>query len=84
MPEVMAEHENVRQMMPEMMIEIMPDCIDTMLPTVAREDRTAFLSRLAERMGHAASLEEAPGEEKEDLEEELVGKIKAGFESRPS
>ncbi len=83
MPEVMAENENVRQLMPEMMMEIMPGCIDTMLPSVAPEDRAAFLSRLAEKIGHAASLDEAPGQGKENLEEALVGKIKAGFEARP-
>ena len=82
MPEVMAEHENVRQMMPEMMIEIMPHCVDTMLPTVAQEERTAFLSQLAEKMGRAAAGEGMSTEDRENLEQEIVGKIRAGFEAK--
>ncbi len=84
MPEIMAEHENVRQMVPDMMIEIMPDCIDTMLPTVAQEGRTAFLSQLAEKMGRAAGGEGMSTEDRENLEQEIVGKIRAGFEAKPN
>jgi hypothetical protein len=84
MPKVMAEHENVREMMPEMMMDVIPDCIDTMLPTVAQEERAAFLSRLAEKMGRAARGEKMSAEDRETLEEELVGKIKAGFGAEPS
>ena len=82
MPAVMAEHENVRQMMPEMMIKIMPECVDTMLPTVAQEERSAFLSQLAEKMGRAASGEGMSTEDRENLEQEIVGKIRAGFEAK--
>ena len=83
MPQFMAENENVRQLMPEMMMEVMPECIDMMLPTVAPEDRAAFLSRLTEKMGHAASLEQSPDGDKDDRENGLVGKVAAGFESGP-
>ena len=85
MPEVMAEHENVREMMSDMMMnDVIPHCIDTMLPLFAPEKNTEFLSQLAEKLGRAASREKVSGEEKERLEEELVGKIKAGFEAKPN
>ena len=82
MPELMAEHENVRQMMPAMMMEIMPDCIDAMLPTVGPEGRTAFLSHLAEAMGRAAGREGMATEDSQNLEEEIVRRIRAGSRSR--
>lgn len=84
MPELMAKHENVREMCPEMMMDVIPDCIDTMLPIVAQEKRAAFLSRLAEKMGRVAIGEKVSAEDKENLEEELVGKIKSGFGVEPS
>ena len=64
------------------MIEIMPHCVDTMIPTVAQEERTAFLSQLAEKMGRAAGGEEMSTEDRENLEQEIVGKIRAGFEAK--
>lgn len=83
MPAVMAKNDNVREMMPDMMMEVIPECIGTMLPTVADEKRSAFLARLAEQMGRTAGGDEASAEERESLEEELVDRIKAGFGAAP-
>ncbi len=85
MPEVMAEHENVREMMSDMMMnDVIPHCVDTMLPMFAPEKNTEFLSQLAEILGRAANREKVSSEDKENLEDELVGKIKAGFEAKPN
>ncbi len=85
MPQVMAEHENVRELMSDMMMnDVIPHCVDTMLPMFAPEKNTEFLTQLAEKMGRAASREKVSGEDKENLEEDLVGKIKAGFAAESS
>ena len=84
MPEVMAEHDSVREMMSEMMmIDVIPHCVDTMLPMFAPDQTTAFLSQLAERIGRAASRDSLSNEDHDDLEQAFVGKIKAGFEAHP-
>lgn len=80
MPGVMAKHDDVRKSMSEMMMnDIIPHCIDTMLPTFAPEKSSEFLPQLAERVGRAANQGIAPGEDRENLEKELVGQFKAGF-----
>ncbi len=80
MPGVMAENDDVRESMSEMMMQdIIPHCIDTMLPTFAPEKSSEFLPQLAERIGRAADQGVAPGEDREKLEKELVGQFKAGF-----
>lgn len=80
MPEVMAKHENVRQIMPEMMTEIMPHCVDTMTPTLPQEERIAFLLQLAEKMGRAAGGEGMSAEETGNLRQEIIRRIQAGSE----
>jgi hypothetical protein len=84
MPEVMAEHETVRRIMPEMMIEIMPHCVETMVPTLPPEERSAFLLQLAEKMGRAAGEDGMSTEDRWNLEQAMVGKMRAGSETRPS
>jgi hypothetical protein len=80
MPGVMAKHDDVRKSMSEMMMnDIIPHCVDTMLPTFAPEKSSEFLPQLAERVGRAANQGIAPGEDRENLEKELVGQFKAGF-----
>lgn len=56
MPKVMAQHKNVNELMPDMMIDIMPECIEMIAPEIEQEKRAAFLSRLAEKMELAAAL----------------------------
>ncbi len=82
MPRVMAESDDVRKSMSEMMMNVViPHCIDTMLPTFAPEKSSEFLPELAERVGRAAIQGTAPGEDRENLEKELVGQFRAGFEA---
>ncbi len=50
MPKLMAQHKNVNELMPDMMIDIMPECIEMITPEIEQEKRAAFLSRLAEKM----------------------------------
>ncbi len=50
MPKLMAQHENVNELMPAMMIDIMPECLEMITPEIEREQRAAFLSRMAEKM----------------------------------
>ncbi len=57
MPKLMAQHKNVNQLMPDMMIDIMPECIEMIAPEIEQEKRTAFLTRLAEKMELAERVE---------------------------
>ncbi len=57
MPKVMAQHKNVNELMPDMMIDIMPECIEMIAPEIEQEKRAAFLSRLAEKMELAGSID---------------------------
>ena len=57
MPKVMAQHKNVNELMPDMMIDIMPECIEMIAPEIEQEKREAFLSRLAEKMERAGSID---------------------------
>lgn len=57
MPKLMAQHKNVNELMPDMMIDIMPECIEMIAPEIEQEKRTAFLSRLAEKMELAQRVE---------------------------
>ncbi len=57
MPKVMAQHKNVNELMPDMMIDIMPECIEMIAPEIEKEKRAAFLSRLAEKMERAGSID---------------------------
>ncbi len=57
MPKLMAQHKNVNQLMPDMMIDIMPECIEMITPEIEKEKRAAFLSRLAEKMEQAQRVE---------------------------
>lgn len=57
MPALMAQHKNVNELMPDMMIDIMPECIEMITPEIEQEKRTAFLSRLAEKMEQAQRVE---------------------------
>jgi hypothetical protein len=50
MPKVMAQHKNVNELMPDMMIDIMPNCLEMIVPEIEQEKRAAFLSRLTEKM----------------------------------
>ena len=56
-PKVMAQHKNVNELMPDMMIDIMPDCLEIIAPEIEQEKREAFLSRLAEKMELAGSID---------------------------
>lgn len=56
MPKIMAQHKNVNELMPDMMIDIMPDCIEMIAPEIEQEKRATFLSRLAEKMERAGSV----------------------------
>lgn len=56
MPQIMARHKNVNELLPDMMVEIMPDCLEMITPEIEQEKRAAFLSRLAEKMERAASI----------------------------
>jgi hypothetical protein len=62
MPKVMAQHKNVNELMPAMMIDIMPECLEMIAPEIEQEKRTAFLSRLAEKMERAGSVDAQLGE----------------------
>ncbi len=57
MPKIMAQHKNVNELMPDMMIDIMPECIEMITPEIEQEKREAFLSRLAEKMELAGSID---------------------------
>jgi hypothetical protein len=50
MPKIMAQHKNVNELIPDMMIDIMPDCLEMIAPEIEQDKRAAFLSRLAEKM----------------------------------
>lgn len=50
MPKVMAQHKNVNELMPDMMIDIMPNCLEMIAPEIEQAKRAAFLSRLTEKM----------------------------------
>jgi hypothetical protein len=47
----------MHRLMPDMMIDIMPECIEMIAPEIEQEKRAAFLSRLAEKMERAGSIE---------------------------
>jgi hypothetical protein len=57
MPKLMAQHKNVNELMPDMMIDIMPECIEMIAPEIEQGKRAAFLSRLAEKMELAERVE---------------------------
>ncbi len=57
MPKLMAQHKNVNELMPDMMIDIMPECIEMITPEIEQGKRAAFLSRLAEKMEQAERVE---------------------------
>lgn len=50
MPELMAQHDNVNELMPAMMVDILPQCVEMITPQIEQEERTIFLSRLAEKI----------------------------------
>jgi hypothetical protein len=50
MPKLMAQHNNVNELMPAMMVDILPQCVEMITPQIEQEERTAFLSRLAEKI----------------------------------
>jgi hypothetical protein len=56
MPKLMAQHENVNALMPDMMMDIMPDCLEMIAPEIEQEKRAAFLSRLGEKMEQAVRV----------------------------
>jgi hypothetical protein len=84
MPAVMAEHDDVREMVSDMMMNVIPHCVDTMVPMFTPEKSSEFLPQLAENLGRAAGQGRASGEDREIVEGELIGKIKAGFEATTS
>jgi hypothetical protein len=57
MPKLMAQHKNVNELMPDMMIDIMPECIEMIAPEIEQGKRAAFLSRLSEKMEQAELVE---------------------------
>jgi len=57
MPKMMARHKNINELMPDMMIDIMPECIEMIAPEIEEEKREAFLSRLAKKMEIAGNVE---------------------------
>ncbi len=46
MPGIMSRNETMKELMPSMMLEVMPDCVETMVPMVEQGKQTEFLSRL--------------------------------------
>ncbi len=57
MPKIMAQHKNVNALMPDMMMDIMPECIEMIAPEIEPAKRTDFLTRLGEKMERAGSVE---------------------------
>jgi hypothetical protein len=57
MPKMMAQHKNINELMPDMMIDIMPECLEMIAPEIEEGKREAFLSRLAEKMELASSVD---------------------------
>ena len=63
-------------MMPNMMTEMMPKCLEMMLPSLPKDQRVAFVLRMASKMkeyGFAGMSEE----EKKDLETQILDQIKS-------
>jgi hypothetical protein len=46
----MEKNETVRNMMPGMMMDIMPHCVENMVPLFEQEKKDQFLSRLSSAM----------------------------------
>ncbi len=54
MPGIMGNNKTMKKMMPSMMIAVMPDCVETMVPMVEPEKQTAFTTRLKAAMDKAS------------------------------
>lgn len=53
MPEIMGKNEIMKELMPSMMMAVMPDCVETMVPLVEQDKQTEFSSRLNVAMDKA-------------------------------
>lgn len=61
MPALMAQDRNVCELMPEMMVDIMPGCIEMIAPEIEPDARTAFFSELAEKIERVETVEASVG-----------------------
>jgi hypothetical protein len=65
MPDVMARHETVKELVPRMMMEVLPHCVQTFSPAMESEERDAFINRLRDAIAKA-DVSESHEAEKED------------------
>jgi hypothetical protein len=64
MPEVMVRDETVKEFISEMMMEIMPHCVQTLSPMMESEDQSVFLTHLTNSIARVEGSESSKEEKR--------------------